>query len=214
VEAKLTKSDKLQNQAELISALVDGQLRGDEFGCAVDHLLAAEDARDAWDTYHRVGEVMRSGRLQLPAHDPAFVRRLRQKIASDDTEFVAVDDLLIRAESQKSSLPVRAANDPWWRRVAGLASVALVGVLAWQGYQFMGERGLPVAASQLAQMPAQSTASSSSAVLAVGSEAAQVMLRDSRLDALLAAHRQFGGTSALQMPSGFLRNATFEEGNR
>jgi sigma-E factor negative regulatory protein RseA len=26
----------------------------------------------------------------------------------------------------------------------------------------------------------------------------------------MAAHRQFGGASALQMPAGFLRNATFE----
>jgi sigma-E factor negative regulatory protein RseA len=30
------------------------------------------------------------------------------------------------------------------------------------------------------------------------------------LDQLLAAHQQFGGTSALQMPAGFVRNATFE----
>jgi sigma-E factor negative regulatory protein RseA len=41
-----------------------------------------------------------------------------------------------------------------------------------------------------------------------------VMIRDPRLDALLAAHRQFGGASALQMPSGFMRNATFEDGGR
>jgi len=34
------------------------------------------------------------------------------------------------------------------------------------------------------------------------------MLRDARLDALLEAHQQAGGGS--QMPSGFLRNATFE----
>jgi sigma-E factor negative regulatory protein RseA len=39
---------------------------------------------------------------------------------------------------------------------------------------------------------------------------APVMIRDARLDELLAAHRQSGGASALQMPSGFLRNATFE----
>lgn len=40
------------------------------------------------------------------------------------------------------------------------------------------------------------------------------MIRDPHIDALLAAHRQFGGTSALQAPTGFLRNATFEEGAR
>jgi sigma-E factor negative regulatory protein RseA len=37
-----------------------------------------------------------------------------------------------------------------------------------------------------------------------------VLIRDPRLDAFLAAHEQFGGTSALQMPAGFFRNATFE----
>ena len=36
------------------------------------------------------------------------------------------------------------------------------------------------------------------------------MIRDPRLDQLLAAHRQLGGGTALQAPSGFLRNATFE----
>jgi sigma-E factor negative regulatory protein RseA len=40
------------------------------------------------------------------------------------------------------------------------------------------------------------------------------MIRDAELDALLAAHRQFGGTSAFQVPTGFLRNATFEGGGR
>jgi sigma-E factor negative regulatory protein RseA len=35
------------------------------------------------------------------------------------------------------------------------------------------------------------------------------MLRNPQLDALIAAHNQVGGSSALQMPSGFLRSATF-----
>jgi sigma-E factor negative regulatory protein RseA len=42
----------------------------------------------------------------------------------------------------------------------------------------------------------------------VGNGNPQVMLRDPRLDQLLEAHQQAGGAS--QMPSGFLRNATFE----
>jgi hypothetical protein len=37
------------------------------------------------------------------------------------------------------------------------------------------------------------------------------MLRDPQLDALLAAHRQFGGTSALQTPTGFLRVETLAD---
>jgi sigma-E factor negative regulatory protein RseA len=34
------------------------------------------------------------------------------------------------------------------------------------------------------------------------------VLRDPRLEQLLAQHRQYGGMSALQMPAGFLRDAT------
>ena len=37
-----------------------------------------------------------------------------------------------------------------------------------------------------------------------------VMIRDARLDGYLVAHKQFGGSSALGLPSGFLRNATHE----
>jgi sigma-E factor negative regulatory protein RseA len=36
------------------------------------------------------------------------------------------------------------------------------------------------------------------------------MLRDPRLDELVAAHRQYHGATNLQMPAGFLRNATFD----
>jgi sigma-E factor negative regulatory protein RseA len=41
-----------------------------------------------------------------------------------------------------------------------------------------------------------------------------VMIRDPQLDALLAAHRNFAGASALQMAPGFVRNANFEEVGR
>ena len=63
---------------------------------------------------------------------------------------------------------------------------------------------------QLALVPAQPA----QATLASAGNEPQVMIRDPRLDELLAAHKQFGGTSALQMPAGFLRNATFEGGGR
>jgi sigma-E factor negative regulatory protein RseA len=40
------------------------------------------------------------------------------------------------------------------------------------------------------------------------------LLRDSRLDRYLAAHQQFAGSTALGVPSGFLRNAAAEAPNR
>jgi sigma-E factor negative regulatory protein RseA len=118
--------------------------------------------------------------------------------------------------------------------VAGLASVVLAGVLGWQGLQWTNE-GNTTVTPQLAQSPLTPSASPvSSDVLAiaktfnerqtllrpdgtsalVAASEPLVMIRNPQLDALLAAHRQLGGVSALQMPAGFLRNTTFEEGPR
>lgn len=41
-----------------------------------------------------------------------------------------------------------------------------------------------------------------------------VLIRDAQLEALLAEHRQHGGMSALQTPSGFIRNATYDAAGR
>ena len=40
------------------------------------------------------------------------------------------------------------------------------------------------------------------------------LIRDARLDQYLAAHKQFGGSSALGVPSGFLRSATYDASER
>jgi sigma-E factor negative regulatory protein RseA len=99
----------------------------------------------------------------------------------------------------------KAANDAHipWKWVAGFASVIVVGAASWS---VVGEiQGL----SSQRQL-AQADGAGSSTVLVDTSNDGQVMIRDPRLDRLLMAHRQSGGASALQVPSGFLRDATFE----
>ena len=44
--------------------------------------------------------------------------------------------------------------------------------------------------------------------------ASDQLIRDARLDRYLAAHKQFAGSTALGIPSGFLRNATAIESDR
>lgn len=211
-------SDKLQEDAELVSALVDGQLQGAEWLRAVDHLESLPEARSDWDTYHLVGEAMRSAATPLRAHDPMFIQRLRRELALDASVLTAQDDLMmkVKVKDQKSSV-MAGANDAHWRRVVGLASVVFVGIMAWQGYDWMASGSVADAVSQLAQTTAVQAQSVQSPTLVAASGVAQaqpVMIRDPQLDALLAAHRQLGGATALQMPSGFLRNATFNEGSR
>lgn len=208
-------SDETQIKAEWVSALMDGELRDSEFVHAIDHLERCESAREAWDTYHLVGDVLRSGQLATPAHDAVFLSRLRTQLATTamDIDVVAVGHVL--HEPVATKLPSKpAANDGWWRRVVGLASIAFVGLLVWQVQGWVGLDNVSSGKAVLAKLPAQPVVAVAPVPQAVTDEETPIMLRDPQLDALLAAHRQHGGVTALQMSAGFLRNATFNEANR
>jgi sigma-E factor negative regulatory protein RseA len=210
-ETRPVGPDQCLQSSELVSALMDGALDGEDFARALDVLAEDDSATSTWATYHLVGQAMRFEGEALQAHDPAFVSRLRDKLAENTPELIVLDPLSIRADGQ-ISLKNPVANDPWWRRVAGLASVAVVGVLAWQGVVWMGAGRSPeTTLAQQSVAPAQLDAPQA---LVTADGASSLMIRDPQLDALLAAHRQVGGANALQMPTGFLRNATFSEDKR
>lgn len=62
--------------------------------------------------------------------------------------------------------------------------------------------------------PLSAEAQSSTAVAVAGPNGQTVMLRDSRLDELLASHPQYSSAPNLQMPASFLRNASFATATR
>jgi sigma-E factor negative regulatory protein RseA len=97
-----------------------------------------------------------------------------------------------------------AANDTSfrWKMVAGFASMAAVGAIGWSV-----AGGIPAGPGQ-----GQLASTAPGTVLTTGERG--VMIRDARLDEFLAAHRQLGSASVLQMPAGFVRNATFEGPSR
>lgn len=193
------------DRMELVSALVDGQLRGKEFAQAVELIAEAPDARAAWHDFHLVGSVLRSGARVADGGDAAFVARVRLRLQQEG-------NLLPSETARAMPLPLEqarnahSANEPVfrWKLVAGLASLAAVLAIGWNAVSVLDAQTNAVQLAQTAQ-PAWVAQQG----LGMGGEP-QVMIRDPRLDELLAAHKQFGGTSALQMPSGFLRNATFE----
>lgn len=205
---------------ELLSALVDGQLRGEDFARTVGWLGHDHDARLTWDTYHLVGEVLRSGEAMANARDADFVHRLTLRLqqepplAADVTAIhsVATSHLGTGADGTERSTALPANDRIFrWKLLACVASMAFVSAIGWQAVSGWGE---PVDAPQLAQVPVSELPKmvAPEVVLqqAVVAGEPQLMIRDTQLDALLAAHRQFGGTSALQVPTGFLRNATFD----
>ena len=114
----------------------------------------------------------------------------------------------------------QAANDAVfrWKLLAGVASLAAVMAVSWTVLGTTPGSPTNSASPQLALMgPAAAPAAQLSRVgtepVAVNTSQG-VLIRDAQLEALMAEHRQFGGVSALQMPAGFLRNATHDANER
>jgi sigma-E factor negative regulatory protein RseA len=194
--------------SELMSALADGQLGGENFAAALQACRHDESAIASWNTYHLIGDVLRSPGFGVRSADSTFVGRLTQRLAQEtllgalprsvDPDLAAPAKGIVASEPTHNRGP--ASNDAnfRWRLVAGFASLAAVSAIAWNASGL----GVTASAPQLAQAPAPQQ-------LVVASPQGP-MVRDARLEELLAAHKQLGGTSAFQEPSGFLRNATFE----
>ena len=127
-------------------------------------------------------------------------------------------------EIQPTSSTVSAANDPVfrWKLVAGLASLAAVMAVSWSVLSSVprgvgGEASPQMAAAPAAVESAVVDASKSRdpvAAAVVVNTGQGTLIRDARLEQLLAEHRQNGGMSALQNPTGFIRNATYESEGR
>ena len=212
---------------EAVSALADGHLQGDDFARTVDRLCVDDDLQATWRTYHVVGDVLRAGRQPACTDSGQFLARFQARLAAEPVQPLPV--------AHPQSVPMvraPAANEPVfrWKLVAGVASLTAAAAIGW-GWVGNGV-AVPASGPQLASRdagPARPSAEGS--VLAAmqqnapavnpggahvlvgsGANAPQVMLRDPRLDQLLEAHRQAAGGA--QMPSGFLRNATFESPSR
>lgn len=190
------------HNCELISALADGQLAGEDLATALALCETDGQALTDWGTYHLIGDVLRSPGLVPQASDAAFVMRLRARLAQEPV-LAVVPEMTALAQPPAAAVPERrAANDDrfTWKLVAGFASLAAVVAVAWSA-----GAGLlsPPVVPQLARSEA-----SPQQVLVMSAQGPVV--RDARLQELLAEHKQLGGISALQMPSGFLRNATFD----
>ena len=195
---KQMMENRLEN-CEQVSALADGQLDAGQLNFALQNLANDGDLRADWNAYHVIGEVLRNGERAATGASPAFVNRLMARVQAEQAHLPQATPVAPVA-AQRS-----AANQPVfrWKMVAGFASLTAVAAIGWSVFASLG--GAPSGAAQMA--------TAGSPVLVSG-DGTPAMIRDARLDELLAAHKQAGGVSALQMPAGFLRNATFEGNER
>jgi sigma-E factor negative regulatory protein RseA len=201
IQTQLNAQQKAQ-----ISDLADGLLHGQAFADAMVLLNTssqASQARAEWRSLHLVGDVMRTEELATvsnSAKDNAFLDKFRANLALESSLTAPMTPAVGAANTVSKSEP---ANEPFfsWKWAAGLSAIAAAVVL---GLNLVSTTAISPAntGGQLAQSTVQISTDGVTTQTAV-------MLRNPQLDAFLAAHSQAGGSSALQMPSGFLRSATF-----
>ena len=201
------------SNSERVSALMDGELSAHECAQVLDGLLADAQAMEAWHVYQVIGDVLRSPELAPTKNDLAFLEKLELRLSQEPQGPLVSELRQFSVPEVAHVLPVDlnkpVANSPVfrWKVLAGVACSALVVVVGgglWTQTDLHGGNQLAIVKPVVAEVP----------VVVATETSAGPMLRDPRLDELMTAHRQLGGHSALQVPAGFLRNATYEGAGR
>ena len=218
-------TDSTDNAAarERLSALVDGELEANVIAQVCAAWRDETEQRSTWHAYQLIGDVLRSDDLASdPGRDVAFMSALRARLA---TEPIVLAPQAVDAGALAKRVTPGSRTRSWtWVGASAAAAgfVAVAGVLvitrgpgALPGSQPGGADSIALSAPPAAQpapaavVQATNTATEPQALVANGK-----LIRDARLDRYLAAHKQFAGTSALGVPSGFLRSATADAADR
>ena len=209
---------------ERLSALADGEM--DPAGAAAACACWREDVqvRASWHAYHLIGDVLRSEDLAFePARDAAFLAAVRDRLSKEPVVLAPVPMSQREvADGRTVRLDQRRTDRRWpWVVSSAVAAgfVAVVGTLTVSRPSGPQSPETPTLVS--AGAPASRADAGSSVVAASVPAPARVLaldeggvVRDPGLDAYLAAHKQFAGSSALGVPSAFLRSATVRNSGR
>jgi len=203
---------------EDLSALVDGELQFDAVASACGRWRNEVASRSTWYAYQLIGDVLRSEDLASDAsRDVAFLGALRARLATEPVVLAPQASLATTGGRPRDAGEAR--NPAWsWRSTSAVAA----GFLAVAGVVTVLSTETPVTGSNVVAFVPKGTSAPASAgvqVSRVAIEAPPVMasgemVRDAGLDRYLTAHKRFAGSSALGVPSQFLRSATVETSGR
>lgn len=226
---------------EQLSAWIDGELDDQTLSQLLAELPDLADDQACYASVHAyqvIGDLMRSAQDAPSADGLAFLNALNAKIALEPPlvaqgqpapGVVAVPAVSTAATAAPVAGSAEAANHSVfrWKMVAGFATVAAVAMVGWNSMGLLsggagGNAQQQLASAATPQVLASAASTRPAAANAQGlieqqvtvGQNSTIMLRDPRLDEVLAARGQIGVTANLQMPAGFLRNATFNAEKR
>ena len=200
---------------ERLSAMADGELDGADAAACCSAWSKDAELRAEWHAWHLIGDVLRSDDLAGdPRRDRRLVSGLRTRLQSEPV-MLAPASLTARTSGVG-----RGVGRPGWRAGAAVAAglVLVVGTFTLiRPGEAPGPTGvaLDTSPAALAAVPAAAPGMTSEAAeIPVAIVADSRIIRDAQLDRYLEAHKQFAGSSALGLPTVFLRGATVDSAAR
>ena len=189
---------------ERLSALADGELDGGEHASACAAWAADPAARRDWHAWHLIGDVLRSEDLASdPRRDRAVCGAIRARLQSEPIVFAPA-----------AAVPGRGRWAVGGAIAAGLALVVgtftVIRPAGDPPSSIVAQTGRAPAPVVVAVAPAAERQAAADEPVVADMR----FIRDAQLDRYLAAHKQFSGTSALGVPSAFLRSATVDTAPR
>jgi sigma-E factor negative regulatory protein RseA len=177
-----------------ISDAMDGEATADGFSVALSDLKSA-DAREAWDVYHRIGDLLRSRDLDV-GMSADFAARMSARLEAEPAIVAPVHAvhsrrLRIRRIALPGALAAAAAT------VAFVATPQLM--VAFHGASEQSRQLAVPAVAELAPVAASANRSRSEAAV-----------RDQNIDEYLIAHQRF--SPSIYSSTQYARPATFANG--
>jgi len=194
-----------ESAKERLSALADGELDDAERASACAAWAADPAVRRDWHVWHLIGDVLRSEDLASdPRRDRAVCGAIRARLQSEPIFFAPA-----AAVAGRGRWAVGGAIAAGLAFVVGTFTVLRPGGEAPSAIVAQADRpSAPPLVAAASPAPERQTAADEPVV------ADMRFIRDAQLDRYLAAHKQFAGSSALGVPSAFLRSATVDTAPR
>lgn len=193
-QQRLHDTSPIGNDTEHLSALVDGECTTDEAGRLSRRWDADARLQQQWDTFHLIGDVLRSDDLARHRPDDPFMLALRTRLASEP--------VVLAPQTPAATQGSRKAR--WLRPMSAAAGVVAVAGSVW----LLPLRQSSVNGSSLTvQSPLVAQTASARAP-------GDRVVRQTGLDPYLAAHQQFQSAAAIAPVSGYLRHADHDASER
>ncbi|MBK8018384.1 MAG: sigma-E factor negative regulatory protein [Betaproteobacteria bacterium] len=169
-------------EQERVSALMDGELDGEDLGARLKKTAEDGDLAQCWDTYHLIGDVLRGEN----AFSTGFASKVSLALAQEPT---------ILAPRPPAS--GRVARKPYVFALSAAATIAGVAVVGWLAT--LNPPGAPaLAPSTVATVPSEGPIKASMTAQQMDADVSDYMM----------AHQEYSPTGAIHGAASYVRTVS------